>query len=249
MTTNPGGDSNLLYSAIIVGDFPTPGPAHDGHAFSLIACTDASGATEIHGPVHDGQEIWYKVILSIPPGSSAYILGGQLSVAFPSNPAALLPVLYPVAGYGATTSGGAPYFLNVSARDIPEITDVNSFTAMCIQAYTVSHFDADVNGDLVAHAFYGKTDPDLTQINGVAEIDSPQYSNDSRPVSNSMASSLIVTKAVIPVASAAPASTLTFVVQVAGSGGPYSHTFTVSDGSPSAPWTLSPLTTRQLYRL
>ncbi len=248
IVTTTGGNSNLLYSALIVGDFPTPSIAlHDGHAFALIACSDQAGLNEISGPVTENQQIWYKVRLSQPSfltdPNAANILGGQLAVRFPHNP----PVLtyHPAAGYGPTTPGGGG--LNVSARDIPEVTIANPFTAMCIDPYYAHAADLDASGYLDAEADYGNTTDDPTQIAGVAEISNPLPVNDTRPSANQMVGSLTVTKVVDRHGAPLAGVTEDFSVQVTGTGGPYNHTFRITDGvlqstSPyDNPWTINGL--------
>jgi hypothetical protein len=232
VTTSGGGEGPLLYSGFVVGDFPhSVNPtSSSGWTPTLTPCLNEAG-DPILGAVYDGQQIWYKVSLAQADPDVLNFSAGQLSVRFPSygKPTDLSSHL--VAGYGALTPGFSGF---PSARDIPELNPSYSgpshkFFAMCIDPYTASKDDLD-NGFLKAYADYGHTAENPSQTSGVVEGDAPLPLSGTAPSSLPMKGSLEVTKAIDLNGAVGSGLSQDFAVSVTGTGGPYTHTFRVTNG-------------------
>jgi hypothetical protein len=218
-----------LYNGFSVAVFQTPpGSNAAGVSLSIQACSDSSGLVPITGTVVNGQNVWYRLTLSVNLSNHFNFYGGQLSVEFPDNLG-----YHPTAGYGSTTSW---------APEIPEVSMGNSFSVVCPTAYVVNSAHL-VGGVLLAETDYGPHADNLTQIAGIQEGFSRTEASASVQITLEMNGNLEITKLVDLNGVPATGVDFSFSVTVSGTGGPYNHTFIVDDGvvlSPN-PWVLNNL--------
>ena len=234
--TTSDGVSNILYTGILVGEFPSPSSGGTGAevGISIVPYYDAGGLFTVTSPsstpiitaVVPGTTIWYRASIYHEDPTKFNFLGGQLSVRFPANPNTNAYI--PIAGWGATTP---------AYPEFPEVKPGSPFTAFSPVPYIASAADLDASGFLIAETDYGSTGDHPTEINGVVEGTAPTTLNASITNSLLMAGSLRVTKAVV-IPPGVPLTGLnkTFTVTVTGPGG-YNNplTFTVTDGVLVAP--------------